>query len=361
MKYGISILSITGSDSTGQGGMQADVKTISELGGHALSAVTSVTTQGQLGLQHIYNLPQKIVVGQVKSLLEDVDPLAIKVGLVLDADTISSLGSLLSRKRNVVCAPGILASDGQRLANDTVCKAFVQHLLPISSLLVIRCGEAEILLGTKINSHEDMEIAARKLHEMGAQWVMLRGALLNKGCCTALLYSDCCSKFFSSYNIEGWQQHGVGGALSSAIATQLAFGNDMETAISKAHDYIHSQVVYAVGLDSQHLRPSDLYNQFMSLIAQHYDSSHNVAFYAGQLSISTRYLSQMTNKYVGKTPKEVIADYLLREARILLETSRLTVQEISFRLGFTSQSAFCRFFRLHEGFAPSQLRIPNKE
>lgn len=360
MKYGIPILSITGSDATGLGGMQADVKTISELGGHALSAITSVTTQGQLGVLHVYDLPQETVIGQLRSIIETAVPEAYKVGLVRDAETIEALSRLLKGKKNIVCAPGILTSDHQRLASKETCQAFIRHIFPLTDLLVIRCSEAELLLDRKIDTNEDMEEAARQLHEMGVKWVMLRGGMVTKSCCTAVLLTEGKSRFFSSYNVEGWQKHGVGGALSSAIATELAFGHEMEVAIGKAHDYMHSQIVYAVDLDSRHVRPSDFYNQFMSLIAQHYRTAHEVNFYADKLAISTRYLSQMTNKYVGKSPKEVIADYVVHEAKILLETSRLTVQEISQRLGFGSQSSFCKFFKNHEGMAPSEMRTNNR-
>lgn len=354
----ISILSITASDSTGYSGMQADVKTISELGGHPVSTITAISTDGSLGMQHVSDLPLELIINQVQSVLESNPPHAIKIGMVREAKTIQALGTLLSSYTTpLVCAPGILTSSGHRLANDEATEAFKQHLIPQADLLVLRCNEAEILLNTNIRTDDDMHEAALALHRMGARWVMLRGGLQTEGRCTALLLSQNYSQFFVSYNIEGWQQHGVGGALTAAIATRLAFGDDMTTAITKAHDYIHSQVVYAISPDAKHLRPSDIYNQLLSLIAQNYKSAHDVTFYAEKLAISTRYLSQLTNKYVGKSPKQVIADYLIQEAKILLETSRLTIQEISLRLGFPNQSAFSKFFSSQIGKSPSQYRM----
>lgn len=352
-----NILSITGSDATGRSGVQSDVKTIWDLGGNALSAITAVAIQGSLGVQHVHDLPTDLVVGQVCSILEESHPSAVKIGLLCDTTTIVALGQLLKGVPRVVCAPGVLSTDGRRLADDAALEALKQHILPLAELLIIRCSEAELLLGRPITTDEDMLSAATTLQAMGVRWVMLRGGRLTEGRCTALLQGGGGHRFFSSYNIEGWLQHGVGGALSAAIATRMAFGDDVPTAVDKAHDYIHSQVVYAVRSDARRMRSSDLYNSMLSLVAQHYRHHHEVAFYADQLSVSTRYLGQMTNKYVGKSPKQVIDDYLLREAVVLLETSRLSVQEVSDRLGFSSQVAFCRFFKRHQGVSATEYRI----
>lgn len=359
-----TILSISASDTTGQSGMQADVRTINEMGGHALSAVTSVCTTGQLGGQHSYDLDPQWVVEQAESALATGTTSVVKIGMVHSADTIRALGPVLKgfaseEGHSVVCAPGIRSSTGRQLLDKEALEALQQTLVPLATLLVIRCSEAELLLGRTIATDDDMTEAAQSLLEIGADWVMLRGGLQTEGRCTALLYGHGFSRFFASYNIEGWQQHGVGGALSAAIATRMAMGDDVPTAVSHAHDYVHNQVVYAIRPDSHHLRPSDLYNQMLSLVAQHYSTSHNVAFYAQRLAISPRYLSQMTNKYVGKSPKEVIANYLVKEAKILLETSLLTIQEIALRLGFGSQTLFGRFFKQHTGMQPSAWRRRN--
>ena len=94
----------------------------------------------------------------------------------------------------------------------------------------------------------------------------------------------------------------------------------------------------------------------MSIIAENYKSAHDVAFYAGRLSITTRYLCQVTDKAVGKSPKQIIAEYIMHEAVTLLENSRLTIQEISDSLGFSSQAMFSKFFRNNCGKSPTQVR-----
>ena len=94
----------------------------------------------------------------------------------------------------------------------------------------------------------------------------------------------------------------------------------------------------------------------MSLVAEHYREAHDVSFYADKLCITPRYLSQTTDKAVGKSPKQIIADYLMSEAKSYLDTTRLTVQEIADKLGFSSQALFCKFFRNQEKTSPSEYR-----
>lgn len=351
-----SVLSITGSDSTGGAGIQADIKTITDLGGDALTVISSVTIQDKEGIHKIYDLPTSMVVGQARGIICSHHPQVVKVGLLRDAETIEALSGEIIACRRIVSVPGVVASHGIRLMSDEAIAAFCRQIIPVTTLLVLRCNEAELILHTQISSDADMLSAAQQLVDMGAEWVLLRGGRYSKDRLTALLYGPETKKFFTSYNMEGWQRHGVGGALSAAIATRLAIGDDVPAAISNAHAYIHSQVVYAVS-ETQQLRPADIYNQYMSLIAAHYQEAHDVAYYASRLCISTRYLSQITSRTVSKTPKQVIDSYIMQQARTLLDTTRLTIQEVAYRLGFSSQAMFSKFFKNQCGRTPSNYRV----
>lgn len=356
MKELIPILSITGSDSFGETGIQADIKTISELGGYALSTITSIAVKGDDGT-HIHDLPQEIVINQIREIIEKAHPKAIKIGLVHDAQSIKPLRDEIIACRCIVCDPGIISSQGKLLIPENTVEAIKKHLIPISTLLILKCDEAEMMLQEAIKTDDDMVRIAQQFVEMGAQAVMLRGSHHTEGRITSLLYENGHSRFFSSHNTEGWQKHGVSAAISSAIATRMAMGEDVPTAIRNAHDYIHSQVVYAVSSKSQEsYRAADIYNQFMSIIAERYAEHHDVAFYADQLAITTRYLSQVCNGSVGRSPKQIIDSYILRESIEFLENSRLPIQAIADKLGFSSQAMFCKFFRHHEGCSPSQFR-----
>ncbi len=356
MKLLPPILSVTGSDNTGLSGIQSDIRTISDLGGYPLTALTAVTIQDNIGIQKILDLPIDMVMGQVKAVFETNHPKVVKVGMLRDPETIYALRNEMIRCRHIVLAPGIINSHGSRMLSDAALSAWKKVLIPEATLLSIRCNEAEIMLGHTVASDEEMFLAAQEFADMGAQHILLRGGKHVKEHLTAFYYGGGKKRFFVSENTEGWQKHGVGGALSAAIATQLGLGDNIDDAINNAHAYIHSQVVYAVSMTTSSQRMADIYNQLMSKIALHYREAHDVTFYADKLAITPRYLSQVTSRVVGKSPKMIIADYLMKESITLLTTSRMTIGEISDKMGFSSQALFCKFFNSHEHCSPLAYR-----
>jgi len=338
-------------------GIQSDIRTISDLGGYPLTAVTAVTIQDSMGIQKIFDLPIDIVIEQVKAVFQESSPKVVKVGMLRDPDSIYALRDEMIRCKHIVLAPGIINSHSIRIMSDEALAIWKKVLIPEATLLLMRCEEAEIMLGHSVLSDEEMIHAAQEFVDMGAQHVLLRGGKQTKDYLTALYYDGNQKRFFVSQNTEGWQKHGVGGALSAAIATQLGMDDTMDDAISHAHAYIHSQVVYAVSPSTGSQRMADIYNRLMSMIALHYREAHDVAYYADKLAITSRYLSQVTSQSVGKTPKEIIAEYLMKESIYLLSCSRLTIGEISDRLGFSSQALFCKFFSSHQHCSPMAYRI----
>lgn len=357
----VSILCINGSDSTGRSGIQSDIKTIKDLGGYALTAVTSVTVQNGDGIQYIEEMPTELVAGQIRAIYRDEFPRAVKVGMIDNPGTISTVRNEIVGCRNIVCSPGILSSHGGCLMSNESIHALCHSLIPVSRLLMLKCTDAEIILGRRINTDDDMLLAAKSLCEMGAEWVLLRGGTYNEGRINALLYNTLQDQthheeFFSSLNIEGWQRHGVGGTLSTAIATRLALGDDVPLAVKNAHAYLHNQVLYASGEKDTSYRPNQLYDDFLSLVSDNYRKCHDVAFYAEKMSITSRYLSQITNTVSGQSPKQIIDSYILQEAERLLSTTSLNIQEAAFALGFSSQMVFAKFFKNKKGCSPTAFR-----
>lgn len=350
------ILTITGSDNTSTSGLQLDVRMIWEMGAEAMTTATCV----MMGLES-FQFPPTVIARQIESVIRTCRPDAVKVGLIKSPEAVFAIEGELRGCRNLVVAPGIIASNGTQIVDNDTIRAMKQGLLGRARLLVLRQAEAEIILGMRISTNEEMLMAARSLTRLGAEYVMLRGARTHEARLTALLASEHRHEFFSTYNIEGWQQHGVGGAMSTAIATRLGMGDDVPTAVKNAHDYIHSRIVYTSESDGKRLRQSDLYNAFMSLLAAHYKEAHDVNFYASQLNVSQRYLSMITNRVVQKAPKVVIAEYLVQHAKLLLEGSRLSIKEVAHELGFRSESGFCTFFRQQTGLSPTQHRLPPRQ
>lgn len=353
-----TILCINGSDSTGHSGLQADIRTIKDLGGYAVTAVTSVTIQNNGGILNIHELPTELVAGQIRAIYDDERPKAVKVGMIDNAETIRTIRNEIVGCPRIVCSPEVLSSHGGCLMTNDSIRAFCTHLLPICTLLMLKCTDAEIILGRRITTDEDMTEAAKSLLEMGAEWVLLRGGTYIQGRINALLMGKDYQRFFSSVNIDGWQKHGVGGTLSTAIAAHLAAGEEVTTAIAHAHDYLHSQVVYAntSAQNTKALQPQHLYNTFLSLVADNYRTAHDVMYYAEQMNITTRYLSQITGTVAGRSPKQIIDSYLLQETEKLLANTTLTIQEIANTLGFSSQITFAKFYKTKKGFAPTAFR-----
>ena len=117
---------------------------------------------------------------------------------------------------------------------------------------------------------------------------------------------------------------------------------------------------------SQRVRPAavssrqvELYNRLMALVAEHYREARDVAFYAQQMRVTTKYLSQITRRLTDKSPKQVISDYLMREVERDLISTSLTIQEIAYQYGFETQSLFCKFFRNQRGCSPTAFRNSN--
>lgn len=352
----ISVLSINASDSTACAGIQADQRTITALGGYALTAITSVTVQDRSGISSVHDLPAHMVSGQVRAILSQEHPRAVKVGLLRHTDTLMAVARELQDYPRVVMAPGLMASSGKSMVEPEVMRLWESALFPYAALLQLRVTEAENILGMRIRTDHDMERAARLLASTGARSVLLRGGRLSQDRLTAFLLTDGQGQFFSSANLDGWQRHGVGSALSSAIATRLALGDDVAHAVTAAHAYMHNRVVYAVDNDSHALRPADIYNQYMSLIAAHHASIHRVGEYARMLSVSKRYLSMVTARVADRSPKQILDSCLTEKASAMLLASHLTIQEVSQRLGFASQGTFCMFFIRHTGLSPSAYR-----
>lgn len=356
MKHLIPILTINGSDSRGIAGIQADIRTMSALGTFALTAISSVAVQDANGIKSIHDMPLELLQKQTRSIIKEFHPKVVKIGLLRDSQTVKMLRDEVIGIKSIVLVPGILSSQNELLMSTDAIKALCRNLVPISSLLMLRCNEAELMLGMKINSDDDMIKAVDTFINIGAESVLLRGGKHTSGLLTALLYENGNYHFFTSHNMEGWQKHGVGGALSAAISARLALGDDVVTAVSKAHDYMHKQVVYSVTDITHESRKVIVYNDFMSLVASHYNKRHDVLFYAEKLCISVRYLSKITNDVVGLSPKKIITDYVTQEAKVLLETTNLNIQEISAKLGFASQTAFAFFYKKNTGTAPNMYR-----
>lgn len=290
------ILTITGSDSTSGSGVQADIKTISDLGGYAVTAITSITVQTTLGIQEFYDLPAEIVSGQIDAVMNDVQPQVVKIGMVRTLGVVDVIVDALKRyhPQHVIFDPVVLSSRGEALVSEEVIRAVRQRLLPLCTL-IIRLDETQL--------------------------------------------------------------HGLANRYASAVAVYLSKGESAEQAQSLARAYINTQIVRSSDLQG---RASELYNEFLTQVSEHFRRYSDVHYYADCLNVSPRYLAQVTKRISGKAPKTIIDDYLIREIELQLNTTERTVQEIAYSCGFSSQAHLTKFFKKLKGESPTNFRKVKK-
>ena len=313
------ILTITGSDSTGGSGVQADIRTISELGGYAASAITSITVQNTLGIQAFFDVPAEIVSGQIEAIMNDIQPSIVKVGMIRRVETLEVVIDALTKYRPdyIIYAPAIWSSNGDALMTEDVVSQIKYRLLPLCSVVVARKKENDIIL-------QDTKLL-RMAEGNGMQVFLLDNA----------------------------NSHGLTNRFSSALAVYLNRGNKMEEALGMAQDFINVELTRESNLQG---RSSELYNQFISQVNNFCRTYSDVHFYADQLNVSSRYLAQVTRRISGKTPKAIIDEYIVKEIERELSTTTHTVQEIANTFGFSSQAHLTKFFKKMKGVTPSAFR-----
>ena len=244
MEY-ITTLTIAGSDCSGGAGIQADIKTMSALGCYAASVITSITVQNTCGVKAIQNVKPEIVEGQIIAVMDDIRPAAIKIGMVNDADTIDIIADTLKRyeTKTLIVDPVMVASGGQRLMQEDALEIFEKRFMPMATLLTPNIPEAEILSGIKINTIKDIDRSAKIILSKGCKSVLIKGGHLD-GQKTDRLYTPHASIEIYFRNIQTHNTHGTGCTLSSAITAYLARGEKMQTAITKAKEYITKALEY---------------------------------------------------------------------------------------------------------------------
>ncbi len=371
MKQIIPILSITGSDSTGGAGIQGDIKTIAALGGYAVTVLTSVTVQNLQGVQDMHALPCEVVKGQLRAVLGDIAPKAVKVGMLGTIESAKAIANELKHEENVVYAPGIESSHGKLLAESWEMIDACKTMFPCTKLLVMKMHDVELLLNIKLASNEDIVKAAAALKQYGPRNVLIYGGYSSYGLLTNVLLTETDhAEYFTLNDTDNWKTHGLGSTISSAIATFLAKGFGVTDSVNAAHEYVRSLVLYSVelhgGNEAKLLkrdanvsisdRQVELYNKLMQLVAANYRTQHDVLFYADELCVTTRYLAQITRRVSGKSPKRLIDEYIVHESTREIVSTQKPIQAIAFEFGYTTQAQFTKFFKKYKGTSPSKLR-----
>ncbi|MDY3134842.1 MAG: bifunctional hydroxymethylpyrimidine kinase/phosphomethylpyrimidine kinase [Candidatus Egerieousia sp.] len=411
MNNKVTILTITGSDSTGGSGVQADIKSITSLGGYAASAITAVVVQDTGGIEHLYDIPAEILEAQLQRVAMDLRPDSVKIGLLRSVEQVETVAALLRKIpcRCVVMDFVIVSTSGARLMEPEVVRAAVRHLFPLCTLVMMRRGNAlELLRLCRAlpgnpglppadgafckNSLAEVATAIMWL-EAGPQALFLKGEEVSSNAYTDLFLSREAFteaepssatlaegavaagnlKFFSRMGAIERALHGSAGAFTSALAFYLTKAPSAVVAVERSLAYVNQLILRSVDfklgkggalLDHGNrpipgnisARKLEIYNTLMDTIATESSARNNVEYYSGRLSITPRYLSQITKAISGRTPKELIDDYLIKEVETQLLSGELSLKQIASKYGFSSQAQLSKFVQKMCSCSPSEYK-----
>ena len=232
-------VTIAGSDSSGGAGIQADIKTMIANGVYAMSAITALTAQNTTGVTGIMEVTPEFLGEELDNIFTDIYPDAVKIGMVSSSALIEKIADKLQeyQAENIVVDPVMVATSGAKLISEEAIGTLKKRLLPIASVLTPNIPEAEVLAEMEIHSADDMIEAAKKISDTYHCAVLCKGGhKLNDA--NDLLYRDGGYRWFNGKRIDNPNTHGTGCTLSSAIASNLAKGFDMDTSVERAKDYI---------------------------------------------------------------------------------------------------------------------------
>ncbi|MBP3241704.1 MAG: bifunctional hydroxymethylpyrimidine kinase/phosphomethylpyrimidine kinase [Oribacterium sp.] len=242
-------LTIAGSDSSGGAGIQADIKTMLANHVYAMSAITALTAQNTTGVSDIMESSPEFLKEQLDCIFTDIYPDAVKTGMVSSKGLIEVIAERLRfyKAKNIVVDPVMVATSGARLITEEAITTLKECLLPLATVITPNIPETEVLSDMKIETAEDMVSAAKKIFDEYGCAVLCKGGH-NLNDANDLLYSEKGYTWFNGTRIDNPNTHGTGCTLSSAIASNLAKGYDLETAVRYAKNYISGALAAKLNL-----------------------------------------------------------------------------------------------------------------
>lgn len=246
-----TILTIAGSDCSGGAGIQADLKTFSAHGLFGMSVVVSVVAENTKEVISVENISQKVIEDQMDAVFNDIFPEAVKIGMLSTPEVMKSVALKLKqyKPKNIVIDPVMYAKNGFPLMDRKNIEALIENIIPLADLLTPNIPEAEEITKSKIKTKEDMEKAAIEISKMGCKSVLIKGGHL-EGDALDILYTNNKFYYFNNKRINTKNTHGTGCTLSSAIASNLALGDDISNAVKKGKDYVTLAIENSLNLGS---------------------------------------------------------------------------------------------------------------
>ncbi|WP_285569179.1 bifunctional hydroxymethylpyrimidine kinase/phosphomethylpyrimidine kinase [Actinoallomurus iriomotensis] len=242
------VLTIAGSDSGGGAGIQADLKTMLALGVHGMSVIAAVTAQNSLGVQGYWELPPEAVRAQLDSVLSDIGVQAVKTGMLASAVLVETVAAVLSEvTAPVVVDPVGVSKHGDALLDPGALGAVRTELLPLATVVTPNLWEVEQLTGVKVVDESGLREAAEAVRALGPRWALIKGGHL-PGEPVDLLFDGTREYRFAAERHDNRHTHGTGCTLASAIASHLALGQDVVSAVGLAKEYVTGAIEHGFPL-----------------------------------------------------------------------------------------------------------------
>ncbi|HWH17524.1 MAG TPA: bifunctional hydroxymethylpyrimidine kinase/phosphomethylpyrimidine kinase [Allosphingosinicella sp.] len=248
------ILIIAGSDSGGGAGIQADIKAVTMLGGHAMTAITALTAQNTLGVEAVMTVPVEMVLKQIDVVVSDLGVDAVKIGMIGSPETAEAVAERLAKLDQVpvVFDPVMVASSGAELADEATVAAF-RKLIAVSAVVTPNAPELEVLSGRRIENSEDMEAAALALAREAGIAVLAKGGHVRGAVVVdALVEKDGTVTRWEGPRVETMNTHGTGCTLASGLATGLGQTRALADSATRARDYVKAAIANAPGFGKGH-------------------------------------------------------------------------------------------------------------
>lgn len=246
------VLIVAGSDSGGGAGIQGDLKTVTCLGGYAMTAITALTAQNTQGVFGIHPVPVDFIAQQMQLCLTDIGADCIKTGMLHSAEVIETVAANLPGSIPLVVDPVMIAKGGAPLLQEQALSALKEKLIPRARLITPNLPEAELLTGLRITDARSMSQAAEALLKLGCAAVLIKGGHAAGDDITDLLTDGSNLTLFHTKRLNTPHTHGTGCTLASAIATGLAQKMELKESFTRAHAYVQAALKAAPGLGHGH-------------------------------------------------------------------------------------------------------------
>lgn len=243
------ILIVAGSDSGGGAGVQADIKTVTVLGGYAMTAITALTAQNTRGVYDVMPVDAAFISLQMDLVLNDLGADVIKTGMLYSAEVVEAVADMLALYPKIPCVvdPVMVSTSGNKLLQEEALTKIRETLLPRSFMVTPNIPEAELLAGMRIKSRDDMQKAAEKIKTYGPEYVLIKGGHGKGDAMVDMLLGPKGLTLYERPRINTKHTHGTGCTMASAISTFIAQQKKPEEAVKMAGDYVAGAIKHAPG------------------------------------------------------------------------------------------------------------------